>query len=149
MGSAASPLIIVVMVFAAAVSVAAMAWWVFSSLASAPGGATHRMSCGFRQGSHAPWSVGTSSYEQDRLVHRSVGVSLTSGHVWDRSRLHVSLGRDIDGAEVTGRLRGRAMVCVPCRFDDVDFQLAVTSGAYTALRSWVEAVPPGWNANVA
>ena len=40
-------------------------------------------------------------------------------------------------------------VPVPCTDNGVTFELALTPGAYTALRSWSEASPPGSTANVA
>jgi hypothetical protein len=38
---------------------------------------------------------------------------------------------------------------VPCSHHGRRFELALTPGAYTALRSWAEAAPPGSAANVA
>ena len=38
---------------------------------------------------------------------------------------------------------------VPCSDGDNDFELALQGPAYTALRSWQEAAPPGYNVNVA
>ena len=40
-------------------------------------------------------------------------------------------------------------VPVPCSVHGERFELALTPGAYTALRSWAEASPPGSTANVA
>ena len=38
---------------------------------------------------------------------------------------------------------------VPCTDGDDDFELALQGPDYTALRSWQEAAPPGYNVNVA
>jgi hypothetical protein len=38
---------------------------------------------------------------------------------------------------------------VPCADGDKRFELALQGPAYTALRSWQEASPPGYNVNVA
>ncbi|NUR82003.1 MAG: DUF2550 family protein, partial [Dermatophilaceae bacterium] len=38
---------------------------------------------------------------------------------------------------------------VPCADGDGTFELALQGPAYTALRSWQEAAPPGYNVNVA
>jgi len=40
-------------------------------------------------------------------------------------------------------------VGVRCYYGKVEFDLAVQPPAYTALRSWLEAAPPGSTANVA
>lgn len=149
MDSAMYQVILVVMVVAAAVLLAAVAWFAFNAF-SGNGGSASRAYCGFRRDAHEPWLVGTLSYETDRLVYSKPGGRFASAtHQWDRYGLDVSIGATINGADVARQLRGVDMVSVPCQFKGEKFELAVTTGRYTALRSWVEAVPPGSNVNVA
>ena len=149
MEPASYQLILVLMVVAAALLLAVVARFAFKVLAGNRGSAS-RAYCGFRRDMREPWIVGTLSYETDRLVHSAPGGRFASAtHQWDRYGLEVSIGETIDGADVAPHLRGVDMVSVPCRFGGEKFELAVTTGRYTALRSWVEAVPPGSNVNVA
>ncbi len=149
MTSAVFALILVVMVLAAAAVLAVVAWWAFASFGPSAG-ATSRMHCGYRLGHHGPWSVGTLTYEEDRLIYtRSGGLFASRAQFWDRSGLDVNIGASIDGAEVASALSGIDMISVPCRYGQRSFELAITPGRYTALRSWVVALPPGSHANVA
>ncbi|MGC1209475.1 MAG: DUF2550 family protein [Ornithinimicrobium sp.] len=149
MDSAVFALVLGIMVVAAAALLAVLAWWAFSSFGPSAG-STSRMHCGYRQGHHGPWTVGTLTYEEDRLINtRPGGLFGSRTQHWERSGLDVSIGSSIDGSEVAGALAGVDMISVPCRYGQQSFELAVTLGRYTALRSWVEAVPPGSHANVA
>ncbi|CAN5427998.1 hypothetical protein BH23ACT6_BH23ACT6_07360 [soil metagenome] len=142
-------LIIITVVFAVAAALMIFAWHLFTRYAAHPGEASRRVPCGFRAG-HRNWSRGTLSYEADCLVYRSSQMPL--GHKeerWLRSGLGVGVGRPLDGAEVGAAWRGSVVVSVPCTYAGEPFELAISKGRYTALRSWVEAVPPGWNVNVA
>ena len=47
----------------------------------------------------------------------------------------VRLGEGLDGLADP--------VAVTCRYQGSTFQLAVSEAAYTALRAWLEATPPG------
>jgi len=38
---------------------------------------------------------------------------------------------------------------VTCHYAEDTFQLALSPAAYTAMRSWLESAPPGFNVNVA
>ncbi len=149
MDSAVYSFILVVMVIAAAVLLAAAARFAFKAF-SGSNGSVPRTYCGFRRDACDPWLVGTLSYETDRLVYSKPGGRFAPAtHQWDRYGLDVSIGAAINGADVAQQLRGVEMLSVPCRFRDERFELAVTTGRYTALRSWVEAVPPGSNVDVA
>lgn len=149
MSSATSALILGIMVVAAAALLGALAWWLFTNYGSGVG-PTQRMHCGFRRGDDESWSVGTLSYEEDRLIYsRPGGLFTSTDHHWDRFELDVHIGSPIEGSDVAASLRGIDMVSVPCRYGHETFELAVTWGRYTALRSWVEAVPPGSHSNVA
>lgn len=139
-------LLIVLAVFAVAMLVCA--WFLATRYAPQPGAASRRVPCALRAG-HRGWSVGTLSYEADRLVYRTrtSGLRHRERH-WQRAGLEVGIGKALDGAEVGARWRDREAVVVACTYGDESFELAISEGRYTALRSWVEAVPPGWNANV-
>ena len=59
-------------------------------------------------------------------------------------------------AEVGRRSWGNSMppvlpeaVTVDCRYGTDSFSLALAPSAYTAMRSWLESSPPGFNVNVA
>lgn len=94
--------------------------------------------------------MGILVYQADRLLFRqSVHLRRSRSLHWDRSDLQVGIGGWIEGLDVSSRLDGRQMISVPCRYAGQTFELAVSQASYTALRSWVEAVPPGWNADVA
>jgi hypothetical protein len=128
----------------------AMVWWPSSVRSVNRRGAGPRSPAGFRPAGRERWSVGSLVYYTDRLVYRTPGPLGRSRDLhWDRFDLEVGIGSVVDGQEVSARLRGVEMVSVPCRHADQTFELAVSPARYTALRSWVEAGPPGWNAGVA
>lgn len=142
-------LIIVMASFAAVALAITVGWSMFTRYASAPGSASRRVPCGFRAG-HRRWLLGTLSYEADRLVYRApAGLSRHREHHWQRCQLRVGLGETLEGQQISKRWRGSHVVVVQCAYGDQSFELAISEGRYTALRSWVEAVPPGWNVNVA
>ncbi len=139
-------LIIVLAVFAATMLVCA--WFFVTRYASQPGAASRRVPCAFRAGERG-WSVGTVSYEADRLVYRTRTSRLRHRERhWQRAGLEVGMAKALDGAEFGATWRDREVVVVACAYGAESFELAISAGRYTALRSWVEAVPPGWNANV-
>ncbi|MGB3762436.1 MAG: DUF2550 family protein [Ornithinimicrobium sp.] len=147
MSSALFAVILVTMVLIAVVLL--VAWWAFASFGRSAG-STGRMQCGYRRDRSEPWSVGTLTYEEDRLIYtRSGGLFASRSECWERFALVVNIGLPVDGADVAKGLRGVEMMSVPCHYGHRSFELAVTAGRYTALRSWVEAVPPGSHANVA
>ncbi len=149
MDSARFALILVIAVLAAVALVTVLAWWALASFGPSAG-STGRMHCGYRQSHDDPWSVGTLTYEEDRLIYTRPGGLFTSRtQYWDRFGLDVNIGSPVDGADVAAPLRGVDMMSVPCHYGQQTFELAVTVGRYTALRSWVEAIPPGSHANVA
>lgn len=73
------------------------------------------------------------------------GLSLRPGREWGRRELELGSPTPLpDGAhlDLTDAL------CVPCRHLGASFHLALAHSAYTALRSWVEAAPPGATSEV-
>lgn len=124
--------------------------WLYASPGTSLRKGVPRIPAGLRVAERDRWSVGTLVYQDDRLVYRRPGPWGRSRALrWDRFDLEVGIGSWIDGQDVSNRLRGVEMVTVPCRYGEQTFELAVSPARYTALRSWVEAGPPGWNAGVA
>jgi len=135
---------------AALVVLGVMGWYSYSASSTGVRGNVRRFPAGFRVSGRDRWSVGTLVYQADRLVYRRPGPFGRSRDLhWERFDLDVGIGSWIDGQEVWTRLRGIEMVSVPCRYGDQTFELAVSPARYTALRSWLEAGPPGQNAGVA
>ena len=97
-----------------------------------------------RQG--GSWRRGTLRFSDDRLALRGPG-GLVAGP-WIRGNLDLGVAGPV--ADDDSRLIGRAgLITVPVRYGTSTFELALDEQHYTALRSWVEAVPPGWNTQVA
>ncbi|HEV7145646.1 MAG TPA: DUF2550 family protein [Pedococcus sp.] len=74
-----------------------------------------------------------------------VGPSLRPSRRWQRADL------DLDAPVAPGELISGLpdAVTVECRYAGDSFGLALTPAAYTAMRSWLESSPPGFNVNVA
>lgn len=74
-----------------------------------------------------------------------IGPSMRPRREWSRVRLdleapgaaHEVISGMPDAVEVT------------CHYGSETFQLALAPTAYTAIRSWLESAPPGFNVNVA
>jgi hypothetical protein len=74
-----------------------------------------------------------------------IGPSMRPRREWERVRLqldapgnpHEVLAGLPDAVEVT------------CHYGSDTFELALAPTAYTAIRSWLESAPPGFNVNVA
>ncbi|NYG06028.1 hypothetical protein BJ986_000515 [Phycicoccus badiiscoriae] len=74
-----------------------------------------------------------------------IGPSPRSARTWDRTRLE--LGPPTTPATAVPGLPDA--VAVDCHYGTDLFSLALAPSAYTAVRSWVESSPPGFNVNVA
>jgi hypothetical protein len=74
-----------------------------------------------------------------------IGPSPRSARTWERPRLE--LGSPQSSQEVIAGLP--EAVTVECRYGAESFSLALAPAAYTAVRSWLESSPPGFNVNVA
>jgi len=75
------------------------------------------------------------------------GVSVRPRHRWLRQRLLLDVPVLLRGGDSLPVLPGASRV--PCSDGDSNFELALQGPAYTALRSWQEAAPLGYNVNVA
>ncbi|AXH96123.1 DUF2550 family protein [Ornithinimicrobium avium] len=87
------------------------------------------------------WRRGTLRFTEDRLTLRGSG-GLSVGP-WLRAHLDLGIASAVTGPEADEL--GRAdLIQVPVSYGTSSFDLALGEGHYTALRAWVEAVPPGW-----
>ncbi|GGI08848.1 DUF2550 domain-containing protein [Isoptericola cucumis] len=87
---------------------------------------------------HAPWVVGIAHYAVGRIDWwRCWSLAPRPARVWERGRLVVTGRAPLDQAGQSDQ------VLVRCRYDDKDFELMMSSGAYAGLASWLESAPPG------
>ncbi len=104
--------------------------------------------CGWRQHPGDRWKLGHLRLGSQRLEWFAlVGFSTRPRHFWDRVQLDLDPPQDVHGGPVIDLLPDAAPV--RCTYGSLTFELALTPNAYTALRSWAEASPPGSTANVA
>ena len=67
---------------------------------------------------------------------------------WLRGHLDLGVASAVspeDSAELGGRVD---LIQVPLTYGHAAYELAIDEHNYTALRAWVEAMPPGWNTQV-
>ena len=104
--------------------------------------------CGLRQPGTARWRLGLIRFGDNALEWFTLGgVSLRPKRRWARQRLRIEAPVLLTGSESIPLLPDASLV--PCTDGDAGFELALQGPAYTALRSWQEAAPPGYNVNVA
>lgn len=148
--SSGSTILMVLLTLAAGLVLAACGWWMFSTYAGASGSSGPRIPCGFRGQSDVPWCTGSLHYEDDLLVHNGPdAASAASRHRWQRGKLQLGYAAPLLHERSVTQLPEGLSLAVPGRYGDTTFDLAMTEEHYTALRSWLEAAPPGWNSNVA
>ena len=149
MGADASAVILVVLALVAAVLLVAVAWWIFSRYAGGPNSAAPPIPCAHRKQATDSWTLGTVHYHGPQLVHRSLqGRSLVERHRWDRVRLDLGHAEHVGEHGAPSDLPQVLTLVVRCGYAGTEFELALTEEHYTAMRSWVEAAPPGWRAKV-
>ncbi|MGB8384764.1 MAG: DUF2550 domain-containing protein [Dermatophilaceae bacterium] len=97
--------------------------------------------CGLRQASTG-WRMGLVRYGVGQLEWYALGgLTIRPKYRWEQRVLELgspapaSLGEGLDVLSDP--------VAVTCRYQGSTFQLALSEAAYTALRSWLEAAPPG------
>lgn len=102
--------------------------------------------CGLRRTSSS-WRMGLVRYGVGQLEWFSLdGLTIRPKYRWEQRVLElspparVSLGNGLDVLTDP--------VAVTCRHQGDRFQLALSEAAYTALRSWLEAAPPGATSTV-
>jgi hypothetical protein len=74
-----------------------------------------------------------------------IGPSLRPSRIWERAGL--DLAAPVASADQIAGLP--EAITVECRYGADEFGLAMAPAAYTAMRSWLESSPPGFNVNVA
>lgn len=104
--------------------------------------------CAYRVHESAVWTHGLLNYDSGRLDHFGPGGLFREPlHHWQRAALNLGMARPEDPALVPWLTA--PVIAVPCVYAGAEFELALGLEHYTALRSWLESVPPGWNVNVA
>ena len=92
------------------------------------------------------WRRATLRFHEDRLDLKGPG-GLVAGP-WLRGNLDLGVAGRVSEDEAR-RIGREGLIQVPVTYGTSAFDLALDEQHYTALRAWVEAVPPGWNASVA
>lgn len=104
--------------------------------------------CGWRHRAGDGWRLGHLRLGSAQLEWFSLlGVSTRPQHAWDRALLDLEPPQELHGSDLIDMLPDAAPV--QCTYGSDTFELGLTPNAYTALRSWAEASPPGSTANVA
>ncbi|MGC5583067.1 DUF2550 family protein [Ornithinimicrobium sp. W1679] len=98
------------------------------------------MPAAYRRGT-TDWRRGTLRFTEDGLAVRGPG-GLADGP-WMRADLDLGMASAVTAQEA-GQLGRPDLIQVPVRYGTVTFDLALDEQHYTALRAWVEAVPPGY-----
>ncbi len=104
--------------------------------------------CGVRRSGAARWRLGLVRFGTERLEWYSLGgLSLRPKFHWERTGLDLEAPSPLVGEQRIDELPEGMRV--PCRYAGESFELALQMPAYMALRSWLEAAPPGYNVHVA
>ena len=105
--------------------------------------------CALREPGDRRWRFGLARYGPTRLEWFTLlGLSLRPARHWERTMLDISAGHPLAPGERPEILIPAAMK-VDCCYRQAHFEIALARAPYTALRSWVEAAPPGHGVNVA
>jgi len=105
--------------------------------------------CALREPSDQRWRFGLARYDMTGLEwYTLAGLSLRPARQWERGLLDIGAGHPLDPGERPEILIPAGMR-VECRYRQTRFELALAQAPYTALRSWLEASPPGRGVNVA
>jgi len=105
--------------------------------------------CALREPGDRRWRFGLARYGATGLEWFTLaGLSLWPARQWERTLLDIGSGEPLEPGERPEILIPAAMR-IDCCYRDVHFEIALARAPYTALRSWLEASPPGHNVNVA
>lgn len=125
-----------------------LAWYAFSRMGQPQANVSSPLLCAFREAGASEWTDGTVQYDGTLLVHRQIPSGVVT--LWERNYLDLGVAERIDPSGISRRWVDLEQgLSVPCSYLGTSFQLALSPAHYTALRSWIEAAPPGWNSNVA
>lgn len=104
--------------------------------------------CALREPADHRWHFGLARYGTSGLEWFTLwGLSLRPARRWDRTVLDIGTGQPLVPSERPEILIPSAWR-VDCRYREENFEIALAQAPYTALRSWLEASPPGRNVNV-
>jgi hypothetical protein len=104
--------------------------------------------CALREPGDRRWRFGLVHYGTNGLEWFTLaGWSLRPAKQWEREFLEIGVCQTIDPRERPEILISSA-ARVDCRHREAMFELALARASCTALRSWLEAAPPGHNVNV-
>lgn len=105
--------------------------------------------CALREPGDKRWRFGLARYGTTGLEWFTLlGLSLRPARHWDRGLLNIGAGQPLEPGERPEILIPEAMR-VDCRYREDRFEIALSLAPYTALRSWLEASPPGRSVYVA
>jgi len=105
--------------------------------------------CALREPGDRRWRFGLARYGPTGLEWFTLaGLSLRPARHWERTLLDIGAGCPLPPGERPEILIPAAMKA-DCQYRQARFEIALARAPYTALRSWLEAAPPGHNANVA
>ncbi|HEX5967732.1 MAG TPA: DUF2550 domain-containing protein [Intrasporangium sp.] len=104
--------------------------------------------CGYRASGSDRWHLGLMRLADNALEWYTLGgVSPRPKRRWQRQALLLEAPRLIPPEESLALLPDA--YAVVCTDQHETFELALQGPDYTAVRSWQEAAPPGYNVNVA
>jgi len=105
--------------------------------------------CALREPGDRRWRFGLARYGPTGLEWFTLArLSLRPARQWERTLLDIGAGHPLAPGERPEILIPAAMKA-DCLYRQARFEIALARAPYTALRSWLEAAPPGHNANVA
>ena len=105
--------------------------------------------CALREPGDRRWRFGLARYGATGLEWFTLaGLSLRPARHWERTLLDIGAGQPLEPGERPEILIPAAMKA-DCHYGQTCFEIALARAPYTALRSWLEAAPPGHNVNVA
>ena len=105
--------------------------------------------CALREPADPRWRFGFARYGTTGVEWFTLwGLSLRPARQWERTVLDIGTGQLLPPSERPEILIPSAWR-VDCCYRQESFEIALAQAPYTALRSWLEAVPPGHNVNVA
>lgn len=105
--------------------------------------------CALREPTDRRWRFGLARYGTTGLEWFTLGgLSLRPARRWERTALDIGIGRPLMPSERRETLIPSALK-VDCCYRQKNFEIALAQAPYTALRSWLEAAPPGPDVYVA
>ncbi len=111
-------------------------------------GGTALTLCGLRSSESTRWRLGLLRLGTTRLEwFPLLGVTFRARHEWERHSLDLDAPIMLVGGDRIDLLPDA--VGVHCYYGGREFDLGLQTPHYTALRSWLEAAPPGSHADVA